>query len=29
MKLVADENGREQYVCTSCDDPLQDPGAPC
>ena len=27
MKLVADENGREQYVCTYCDDPLRDPAA--
>jgi transposase-like protein len=27
MKLVADEIGRERYVCASCDDPFQDPAA--
>jgi hypothetical protein len=27
FRMVADENGRERYVCTYCDDPLRDPAA--
>jgi transposase-like protein len=27
MRLVADEKGHKQYVCTTCDDPFQDAAA--